>query len=377
MTKFYSTASTLSKGAKTLPGRYFNSETIFKEEIDRIFSSRWLCIGRQEQIPNPRDYFLWQMGSESIIVLRDRNAEVKAFYNICRHRGTRLCTQQQGNFSKSIHCPYHAWAYDLDGRLLVAPLMNELADFQQKDYSLYSAPIVTWEGFLFINLAKSPEPFATAFAPLMGKFSQWELPQLRVVDSMEYQVQANWKLIFQNYSECYHCPTIHPTLAKRSFYRSGENDLFDGPFLGGFMTIEQPGGSLTASSNRCATPLGNISGEDLQRVYYYSIFPNMFLSLHPDYVMVHRLLPESPDRTRIICEWLFHPKSIDRTNFNPQDAVKLWDITNQEDWQMCELMQAGVASRAWTHGPYATAESLLAAFDREYLKAIGHSLPID
>lgn len=377
MSEFYPTASTSIKGDQTLPGRYFSCETIFKEEIDRIFFSRWLCIGRQEQIPNPGDYFLWQIGLESIIVLRDRNAEVRAFYNICRHRGTRLCTQQQGNFAKTISCPYHAWAYNLDGRLLVAPLMNELEDFYQQDYPLYPVTIATWEGFLFLNLAKSPEPFITAFAPLISKFSQWQLPTLRVVYSIEYQVRANWKLIFQNYSECYHCPTIHPALAKQSFYRSGENNLFEGSFLGGFMTIEKPGGSLTMSGSRCAMPLGNISGEDLQRVYYYSIFPNMFLSLHPDYVMVHRLSPESPDRTRIICEWLFDPKSIDLTTFNPQDAVELWDLTNRQDWQMCELMQAGVTSRAWTHGPYATAESLLAAFDREYLKAIGHLAPKD
>ncbi|MCL1463199.1 aromatic ring-hydroxylating oxygenase subunit alpha [Argonema galeatum] len=372
MTQFRKTASTFIKGAKTLPGKYYTCAAIFLEEIDRIFYSRWLCIGRVEQIPNPGDYFIQQVGQESIIVVRDRNGEVRSFYNICRHRGTRLCTEAQGNFNGKILCPYHAWAYGLDGQLEVAPLMNELDDFNQQDYPLHRVSVATWSGFLFLNLAESPEPFATAFGPILDKFAQWQLPRLRVSDRIIYDIQANWKLICQNYCECYHCPSLHPVLAKMSPYRSGENDLISGLFLGGFMKINQIGGSMTLSGNWCSLPLGNVSGEDLQRVYYYSIFPNMLLSLHPDYVMVHRLWPQSPNRTQIICEWLFDPDAMKQPSFNSRDAVEFWDITNRQDWQVCELMQTGVSSRAYTPSPYSSAESLLAEFDREYLKAIEH-----
>lgn len=189
---------------------------------------------------------------------------------------------------------------------------------------------------------------------------------------MEYNVKANWKLIFLNYCECYHCPVIHPNLAKLSPYRSGENDLISGAFLGGFMRLNQSGTSLTMSGNRCGVVLGELSGEDLNRVYYYSVLPDLLLSLFPDYVMVHRLLPQSPSQTQVVCEWLFSPESFERTDFNPDDGARFWDRVNQQDWQVCELMQVGVSSRAYRPGLYSSAESLLAQFDRDFLRVMGH-----
>jgi Rieske 2Fe-2S family protein len=364
------------KGVKTLPGHYYKSEEIFSEEIERIFYSRWVCVGQVEQIPKPGDYFTAAVGDESLIIVRDFNGEVRAFYNVCRHRGTRLCTSKEGHFSKDILCPYHAWSYNLDGQLKVAPLMNEVEGFNREDYPLKAVAIATWEGFLFLNLSSSPEPFETAFAPLIDRFSPWQMHTLRVAARIEYDIAANWKLIHENYSECYHCPTIHPELAKMSPYRSGENDLFSGPFLGGFMTMNHTGGSMTKSGNLCSPPLGEVSGENLNRVYYYSIFPNMLLGLHPDFVMVHRLYPQSPSRTYIVCEWLFDSEAIVQPGFDPSDAVDFWDLTNRQDWEICELTQLGVTSRSYTPCLYAGAESLLAAFDEEVLKVLGHSSPV-
>ncbi len=375
MTTFYKTASTLTKGAMTLPGKYYKSEAIFASEIERIFYSRWLCIGRVEQIPKSGDYFTQQVGDENLIIVRDFRGEVHAFYNVCRHRGTRLCTSQNGHFSKDIFCPYHAWRYSLDGQLRVAPLMNEVEGFNRGDYPLNAASVEIWEGFVFINLSPTPEPFSVAFAPLIGRFSQWQMSTLRLGCRIEYDVAANWKLIHQNYSECYHCPSIHPDLAKLSPYRSGENDLFSGSFLGGFMMMNHADGSMTRSGNRCSPPLGNVSGENLHRVYYYSIFPNLLLGLHPDFVIVHRLLPESPSQTSVVCEWLFDAEVVAQPDFDPSDAVEFWDMTNRQDWEICELTQLGVTSRSYTPCLYAGAESLLAAFDEEVLKALGHNNP--
>jgi Rieske 2Fe-2S family protein len=153
-------------------------------------------------------------------------------------------------------------------------------------------------------------------------------------------VHANWKLIFENYSECYHCPGVHPALSKISPYDSAENDLCEGPFLGGFMAIAR-GKSLTMSGKACARPVGDIKGENHARVFYYSIFPNMLLSMHPDYVMVHQLWPQSPKRTLIECNWYFHPEAAGVPGYNPDDAVAFWDMTNKQDWHVCELSQQG------------------------------------
>ena len=193
---------------------------------------------------------------------------------------------------------------------------------------------------------------------------------LRPFTRIEYDVRANWKLIVQNYSECQHCPIIHPALIRLSPYDSGANDLIEGPFLGGYMTIEHEGGSMTASGRACGVPVADLPAEDHGRVYYYSAFPTLLLSLHPDYVMYHTLWPQAPDRTRIACEWLFHPESLTSAACDPADAVAFWDETNRQDWHICEESQLGVSSRRYTPGPYSPRESLLAAWDVEYRRQL-------
>lgn len=354
--------------AETLPQRYYTSEEVYRQEQERIFSERWVCVGRAERLSGPGDYVLPQLAGESLIVVRDRGGDVRAFYNVCRHRGTRLCTGEGGRFPEAIQCPYHAWTYGLDGRLIGAPQMTEEEWFDKADYPLHPAALQAWEGWLFLNLADPAPPLAEALAPLDGKFSAWRPAGLRLARRIEYQVAANWKLLFENFSECYHCPRIHPELSRLSPYRSGRNDLHEGPILGGFMDC--PGGSLTLSGQACAKPLGDVSGEDLGRAYYYSVFPNLFLTFLPDYVMATTLWPEAVDRTRVACEWLFDPEALASGGANPEDAVEFWDRTNRQDWHVCELAHQGVSSRAYTPGPYSSRESLLPAFDREYLKAL-------
>jgi Rieske 2Fe-2S family protein len=369
MTAFRKTAETFTAGAKTLPQRYFVSPEIFEKEQNVLFSARWVLVGHQSQIAKAGDYFVQEVAGESLIVVRDKGGEVRGFYNVCRHRGTRLCEDQVGHSSK-IQCPYHAWTYGLDGKLIGVPNMDEesVPGFDKAEYSLHAVGLALWEGFIFVNLAKKPTPLEEVFAPLAGKFSHWNLPKLRAVKRIEYDVRANWKLIFENYSECYHCPGVHPTLSKLTPYDSAENDLCEGPLLGGFMPITR-GKSLTMTGNACALPVGDIKGEDHARVFYYSIFPNMLLSMHPDYVMVHQIWPQSPERTLILCDWFFHPDAAGVTDpgYNPNDAIEFWDMTNKQDWHVCELSQQGIASRAYQPGPYSPRESIPAAWDREYL----------
>ena len=250
--------------------------------------------------------------------------------------------------------------------------MDEITGFDKADYPLHRVNLEIWEGFIFVSLTSKPQPLEEWFAPLKGKFSHWNMSILRPAKRIEYDVRANWKLMFENYSECYHCPGVHPQLQRVSPYDSAENDLHDGPFLGGFMKINQ-GKSLTMSGNACAAFVGKV--ENLQQVFYYSIFPNMLLSLHPEYVMVHQLWPQSPERTLIVCDWLFHPDAAraGQAVYNPDDAIGFWDMTNKQDWHVCELSQQGISSRAYEPGPFSSCESIPAAWDEYYLRQMAVS----
>ena len=403
ITAFRKTAETFAAGAKTLEQKYFVSPQIFAEEQEKIFSRQWVLVGHQSQIAQAGYYFTAEIAGESLIIVRDKRAAIRGFYNVCRHRGSRLIENRNGR-SMGIQCPYHAWTYGLDGRLIGAPHMDDVPSFDKADYSLYPVSLALWEGFIFVNLADASAQrggyvsLEEWFAPLAGKFSRWNLPSLRSARRIEYDVRANWKLMFQNYSECYHCLGVHPELSKISPHDSSENDLTDGPFLGGFMRIAK-GRSLTMSGKACALGIADSSrahdraparnrnpSQEIEndhdheheqdgknRVFYYSIFPNMLLSLHPDYVMVHQLVPQSPGRTLIFCNWFFHPEAFEREDFNPHDAIEFWDMVNKQDWHVCELSQQGISSRAYVPGPYSARESIPAAWDREYLRQMGES----
>jgi Rieske 2Fe-2S family protein len=358
-------------GARTMPGRNYTSPDVFAREMDRIYLRRWLCAGRIEEIGQPGDFLTRQVGNESVIVTRDGSGALRAFYNVCRHRGTRMCEEARGNFGGSITCPYHAWSYTLEGQLRSAPHMAGLDEFDKKDYPLHTVAVAEWEGFVFINLSSDPEPFAQAWAPMFGRFPRFDLPALKLHRRIEYDIAANWKLIHQNYSECYHCTGVHPQLVKLTPPTSGENDLFDGPFLGGFMEITQPGGSLTVSGRMCGVPISDVPAAAKQQAWYYSIFPNFLLSLLPEYGLFMTLWPQSPTRTKLVCEWHFHPDTMASGKYDPDDAVDFWDEVNKQDWHVSELSQLGVASKMYTPGPYAPREGLAVQFDREVQRALG------
>src|SRR6266513_2998584 len=373
---FRKTARIPSLGANSLPQKYFVSPDIFAKEQPEIFAKRWLLFGHQSQIPNAGDYVAQEVNGESLIVIRDKTGDINGFFNVCRHRGTRLKEDACGHAS-AIQCPYHAWTYGLDGRLVGAPHMDDVPGFDKADYSLHRVNLGVWEGFIFVNLRDASTErggysLERWFAPLMGKFSHWNSSILQPAKRIEYDVRANWKLMFENYSECYHCPGVHPQLQKISPYDSAKNDLREGPFLGGFMRINR-GAGLTMSGKACAVKIDHEQEHEQDQenlVFYYSIFPNMLLSLHPEYVMVHELWPKSPERTLIVCDWFFHPDAFNRPDLKPDDAIEFWDMTNKQDWHVCELSQQGIASRAYTPGPYSSRESIPAAWDRYYLRAM-------
>lgn len=372
MPTFQRTTATYLPGARTMPGEYYTSPAILAEESERIFARSWNCVGRASALAQPGEYVLRTVAGESLIILRDRAGTLRALFNVCRHRGTRLCEAASGRFSETIQCPYHAWTYTTDGRLIGAPQMHDVAGFDKRDYPLHAAALAEWEGFIFVNVAAEPEPFEARFAPMLGRLARFGLGALTVGHRVTYEVHANWKLIFQNYSECLHCPTIHPQLVAVLPYQSGANDLTDGPFLGGYMEITEPNESATMSGRACARVLHDaLPGDERRRAYYYSLMPNMLLSIHPDYANYYLVTPVAPDRSIVESEWMFNPASAGDSSFNPDDAIRFWDVTNRQDWHIVEQSQLGISSRRYAPGPYSPRESIPAAWDREYLRQMG------
>jgi Rieske 2Fe-2S family protein len=368
MTTFHRTVTTYRSGARTMPREQYTSPAILAEETERIFARHWNCVGRASRLAEPGDYIVREIAGESLIILRDRGGELRAFFNVCRHRGTRICRETHGQFSETIQCPYHAWTYATDGRLIGAPHMQDVDGFDKKDFPLHSAAIAEWEGFVFVNIARNPQPFDEWFAPMLRRLERYNLAGLSAFHSVTYDVRANWKLVFQNYSECLHCPMIHPQLSTVLPYQSGANDLVEGAFLGGYMEITPPNESVTLSGRACARLVNPTLGDDDQRrAFYYTLMPNLMLSLHPDYVNYYLLTPVSVDHTRVESEWMFHPSSTGDPSFHPQDAIRFWDVTNRQDWDICEQSQLGVSSRRYEPGPYSPRESIPAAWDRYYL----------
>jgi Rieske 2Fe-2S family protein len=354
----------MPEGARTLPARYYVDQTVFRDELERYFARMWVYVGRADEVAGPGDFMLREVAGESLIVTRGRDGVVRAFYNVCRHRGTRLCTDEAGTFRGTIQCPYHAWTYDLDGRLVGAPHMDEVPHFRLEEHPLRAVAADTWDGHLFVCLAGRPEPLRSQLATLPDTFRPWRMAELGRGGRLVYDVKANWKLIIQNYNECLHCPNLHPALNRLSHYLSGENEPLHPTYMGGRMDL-RPGVETMSMDGTCPrAPLPGLSADERRRVYYYAVFPNLLLSAHPDYVMTHALWPLAPDRTLNVCEFLFHPDEMAKPGFDPADALAFWDMTNRQDWHVCELSQLGIASRGYSPGPYSNREDLLYAFDR-------------
>src|SRR6267378_4060535 len=316
----------------TLPQRYYVDPAIFQQELEKFYFRSWICAGRAPEIPQPGDYFLREIGRESVLIVRGADGQVRAFFNVCRHRGTRMCTVAEGRFSGVIQCGYHGWTYGLDGQL-------------------------------FVNLDRNAVPLAVQLGDLRGKFDAWRVGELRMAARKTYDVKCNWKLLVVNYNECLHCPILHPLLNRMTHYLSGENDAPAAGYIGGSMEFREGVETMSVDGKKPRACLPGLPGENLERVLYYTVYPNLFLSLHPDYVMTHTLWPQAVDRTRVICELHFHPEEMRKPGFDPSDAVEFWDTTNREDWRICELAQMGIQSRAYQPGPYSSKEGLPRAFD--------------
>jgi Rieske 2Fe-2S family protein len=354
--------------AMSLPARYYIDPDYYRAELEWFFFGMWFHAGRAEEIPNPGDFIVVEVAAESLILVRDDRRGLSAFYNVCRHRGTQLTEERSGKFASTIQCPYHAWTYDLSGNLVAAPRMEDVAGFRMAEFPLHGIKTGVWDGHVFLNLSEKPEPLAKQLAGLDAQFGAWGMGELRLGKRVTYDVKANWKLIIHNYSECLHCPGVHPALQKLSHYLSGENEPASPGYLGGRMKLRDGIETFSVDGRAGCAALPGLGPEERRYVYFYALLPNLLLSLHPDYVMTHTLKPKGVDRTEIVCDWLFHPEALAAPDFASDDVVGFWDLTNRQDWHVCEQMQIGLNSRGYRPGPYSHREDLLHGFDRVILE---------
>jgi Rieske 2Fe-2S family protein len=359
----------------TLPSSWYQDEHIFALEREHIFFQEWLCVGREEDIPSAGDYRVVDIQNESIILLRNQKGKLKAFYNVCRHRGARLCstanagesTLKGGVTSKFIVCPYHAWTYDHDGQLIRAPHLPDDCDFNTNDIRLYPVSVDTWGGFIFIHL--SPEkstPFSDHVAHVSDRFKRYRMQDLRVARTIRYQVDANWKVICENYNECYHCGPVHPELCRIvPVFRENGNSNLDWeegiPHRTGATTF-------TASGTSKRRMFPDLNEAEQTRHFGELIYPNIFMSLSSDHVAAFILQPDGPQRTVIDCHFLFETYEMDKPDFDPSDAIDFWDLVNRQDWEICARVQQGMSSRMHEHGFCSPMEDLTLDI-REYVTA--------
>jgi len=358
---------------RTLPSRYYTDQQWFDAEMERMFATMWVAVCRVDQIAARGRFVKRDVAGASVLIIGDGLGSAKAFHNVCRHRGTRLCDAEEGTFASSIQCPYHAWTYDLEGRLIGAPQMDELDDFDRRDYPLRAVACEIWDGHIFINLATDPPSLAAQLHDLKARFAPWNMGALRTVRRIEYDVNANWKLIVQNYNECLHCPVIHPMLNRMHHYLGASNIPSTETYCGGAMGFKEGVETLSIDGRRRRAPLPGLGPEERTVVNYFAIYPNLLLTLHPDYMLTVTIWPQAPDRTRLISEWHFHPDEITRPGFVYEDAVEFWDITNREDWAISERAQRGITSRGYVPGPYSTRERQLWEFDRFILSRVAEA----
>ena len=357
------------RAASLLPKRTYHQPAFLEWEREHILRRDWVMVGREEDVAEPGTYQLIEHEGEDIIVVRGRDDVLRAFFNVCRHRGTAVAEEACGKVVR-FQCPYHAWIYDLDGTLIRAKHTEDLDDFSFEQYSLAPIRVETWQGFVFLNLDAEAAPLAAQLGDLVAHWDRFDFRSLRSAKRVTYNVAANWKFIAENYSECYHCPGVHPQLNKLTPYDLGGDFDPDGAWQGGWMELVETaetmslgeGGGHGSANGRPS--MRGITPVDERRVYYYVVWPTTFLSIHPDYLLVHRLVPQGPDRTTVVCDWLFEGETIAAPGFDPSDAVAFWDLTNRQDWHVCELQQRGTRSSSWVAGRYSNAEASVHAFDQ-------------
>jgi len=338
-------------------------------------------VGREGDLEGTGAQRAVKVGRAGVLLARGTDGTVRAFANTCRHRGHELLGIGEETTRRTVLCPYHAWTYDLDGSLRVAPGFREHTDFRPGEHGLVELPLESWHGFLFVNGSGDAPPFAEHVGALDDLVAPYRPERLVPLVSHAYDLDCNWKVILENYHECYHCPLIHPELCQVSPPASGDNFELDGAWVGGTMDLKDHAATMSLDGHSDGVPIPGLDSERLRTVAYLGLFPNLLLSLHPDYVMTHLVEPLAADRSHVICTWYFPPEAAEQPGFDPGYAVDFWDRTNRQDWSACESVQRGMTSPHFQPGPLAPAEDavyhVVTMIARAYLGERPSALPLD
>ncbi len=339
---------------RTLAGSNYTTTESYLAECESIFERMWFCASHVSDFAGAGSFRTVQVGRESILLTRNRRGKIRGFFNVCRHRGARLCTEDEGQMRRSIQCPYHAWTYDFDGKLIAAPNLARMPDIDRDEYGLRKVHVREWLGYVWVSLADEPESFQHTVEQeildrlgAMSNLDAYDIATLVVGRRHTYDVASNWKLIIENFMECYHCATIHPELTEvLPEFADGLAAQF---FVNhGAMFGEEIRG-FTVDGSVGLTRLPGLQENQDRRYYAITIKPQVFVNLVPDHVIFHRMYPLAADRTIVECDWLYLPDVVE-SGVDLDRSVELFHRVNQQDFEACERTQLGMGSRVYQHG---------------------------
>jgi Rieske 2Fe-2S family protein len=362
---------------------FYCDPEFYQRELQRVLLRHWHCVGHHSQIRSPGEFFTTETCGESLIIVRGQDQAVRALLNVCRHRGSRICTEAAGNARAGLVCPYHAWTYELDGRLRAASQMDE--HFERSAYSLRSLHTRVIEGLIFVSFAAQPLGLAHVEQMLAGSARIYGWADARVAHRETYTVNANWKLAVENYMECYHCAPAHREYSRFHLYarpaalnreaderlrqrtRAQHLDIRESDYWG----MNAAPGQEAAGSLRSALAEGSVSGSEDGRalaplmgeftdfdggVTFFDVgLTNDFLA-YPDHGVIYRFIPRGFDCTDMEVIWLVHGAARAGTDYDPERLTWLWRVTSAADKRIIELNQQGIRSRYYQGGPYSTME---------------------
>jgi Rieske 2Fe-2S family protein len=345
----------LSETKSGLPASWYFDAEQYNRELTAVWYQDWVCVGRIETLQQPGDYFVASVGTQSIVVTLGPDSDLIAFHNTCRHRGSVLCRTEQGRFRNGrIVCPYHTWTYSIEGELLDTPGRIASDDFDATNYSLYSVHVATWGGFVFVNLAESPELGLIAFLGSEADLlKNWPLAEMRSVHQERFPIACNWKIFWENYNECYHCPRVHPELCKlMPVYKQAVFDHIDVPgwepaFEGdtGLGSVAAGVKTWTLSGQSSLPTIEGLTQEEIDLgVIFTSVSGSMYVVGHPDYVRSVRIVPKGPESIDLVVDWLLPNSNVGDNDAAIKSIVELVRIVVQQDGEVCELNQRGVHS---------------------------------
>lgn len=375
---------------------FYRSDAVFQRDVDAIFLKEWHLVGHVSEIPAAGDYLLFEMLEESVIIVRDGDGNVHALANVCRHRGSRVCLEPRGNVRR-FTCPYHAWVYNLDGSLFSARLMEAGTDKAALGLKRLAVEVV--DGLILVSFAEHPHGFAEARRHLDPAIAPFGLTRTKVAAREKYPVAANWKLLVENYNECYHCTAAHPEFSKshvihlpdhkheplneamagRAAKTGAPTDLVDGTgihrsegapdvyyrryaLFDGYATGSEDGKPL-------APLLGDLTGWDggASDVYLGILNPMLIYS---DHAVIYRFIPVDKDNAIQEIIWLVHEDAEEGRDYDLERLKWLWDVTTIADKLIIEKNQEGVNSRYYEPGPFAAMEVYTRWFVETYLRII-------